>query len=82
VWDYSERATITQGQSPQKSSKNAIFSRGVWKTPLFKRYFRLHGRRPLRFVLFCARRAATMQKLANTRKMANGTTWSKEFPAP
>jgi len=40
VWDYSEHATITQGQLLEKSSKNAIFLKVMWKTPLFKRLFR------------------------------------------
>jgi hypothetical protein len=39
VWDYSEHATITQGQLLEKSSKNAIFLKVMWKTPLFKRLF-------------------------------------------
>src|SRR6516225_8862035 len=41
VWDYSEHATITQGQLLEKSSKNAIFLKVMWKTPLFKRLPRL-----------------------------------------
>jgi len=40
VWDYSEHATITQAQLLEKSSKNAIFCKVMWKTPLFKRLFR------------------------------------------
>jgi len=48
VWDYSEHATITQGQLLEKSSKNAIFLKVMWKTPLFKRLPRLARARKIR----------------------------------
>jgi hypothetical protein len=57
VWDYSEHATITQGQLLEKSSKNAIFLKVMWKTPLFKRLFRPARARESGIVLFCAGRA-------------------------
>jgi hypothetical protein len=45
VWDYSEHAMITQGQLLEKRSKNAIFCKLMWKTPLFKRLSRLRQNR-------------------------------------
>jgi len=53
VWDYSEHATITQAQLLEKSSKNAIFLKVMWKTPLFKRLPRPARARESGIVLSC-----------------------------
>ena len=74
VWDYSEHATITQGQLLEKSSKNAIFLKVMWKTPLFKRLSRLARARESGIVLFCAGRA-TPQEIWRAGPMVSGTDW-------
>jgi len=62
VWDYSEHATITQGQLLEKSSKNAIFLKVMWKTPLFKRLSRPARARESGMLPFCAGRATPREK--------------------
>jgi uncharacterized protein (DUF169 family) len=74
VWDYSEHATITQGQLLEKSSKNAIFLKVMWKTPLFKRLSRPARARESGIVLFCAGRA-TPGEICRAGPMVSGTDW-------
>src|SRR5262245_31311001 len=74
VWDYSEHATITQGQLLEKSSKNAIFLKVMWKTPLFKRLSRPRRARESAIVPFGAGRA-TSREICRNGPMASGTDW-------